>query len=300
MINLRISKDTASNTLRSFLVKAKHLAPVYAAGASACAVALDDHLRKLQARGNKMGWPPRNFFHGGPDSVNKNIRITQLTDSGAVVAIDDYRFHHRITGGTVRPKNAGALAIPMTGIAYHVTSPLRQNWPGLKIAGGKLLAGGVPQYGLAQSVTHKPKPEEKPDGRVIGPKVLRAVRDAVAAQFGLAPGATPKSIAALTGSKAKASSRKGSTAKPEAAVKPSRDKYFAPSKAGTGAKDKYTIKPTAKRTVAQVKSRGIIRGTRFVKSQSWTVKTASGTGTGGGGGGGGGGKKKRKKKKSRL
>jgi hypothetical protein len=41
--------------------------------------------------------------------VRKNVGISSLTDSGAVVTIADPRFVHRITGGTVKAERGKKL-----------------------------------------------------------------------------------------------------------------------------------------------------------------------------------------------
>jgi hypothetical protein len=159
---------------------------LYQAGAQAVRVGITRHLKRLEARGNRMGWPSQYFFANGPGSVERHVGINRVTAQGAEVTIADVRFAHRITGGTVTAKRAKMLAIPLTAEAYALggKGSIRESMPGLKVVGGKggTLLGKVekdgtftPWFRLVRSVTHEPKPEEMPDSGELGAAAASAM-----------------------------------------------------------------------------------------------------------------------------
>lgn len=183
-------QDTVTPTLRELAAQLQRPFVLVEAAAKAVQVEIKAHLKQLQARGNARGWPPAKFFAGKPTSVDKSVGIVDKTDTSLTVEIADVRFVHRIFGGTVTPKRAKALAIPLTAKAYAMQGKgtLRESWPGLvmvktksgtflgefeaqKTGGrkGKAKAGPKPrqiltwQFKLVSSVTHKAHPEEMPD-----------------------------------------------------------------------------------------------------------------------------------------
>lgn len=179
-MNISITKDTITPELARLLAAVQRPRALYAAGAKAVQVQISEHLRRLQARGNKMGWPAQKFFAGKSTSVEKRVGISRLDDTGAVVTIADPRFVHRIEGGTVKPKRRKYLAIPLTDGAYAKANQgsIRESLPGLvliKTPKGLLLvmskASGrgksktvkiIPMFKLVRSVTHAPHPDEMP------------------------------------------------------------------------------------------------------------------------------------------
>lgn len=186
-----LTKDTVTPELKSIVSTAKRPRALMQAGAKVTQKEVSDHLRKLQARGNKKGWPPQKFFAGKPTSVEKNVGVSQITDQGFTVTIADPRFVHRITGGTVTAKRTKNLAIPLTAEAYAKSGKgsIKESMPGLFVvkfkrglylvrevsektrngATGKRMFGPIkrirviPLFKLVRSVTHKPHPEELPD-----------------------------------------------------------------------------------------------------------------------------------------
>jgi len=176
-MHISLTKDTVTPELARLLRESKRPKSIYAAGAKAVQVELIRHLQTLQSRGNQKGWPSRKFFAGGPDSVRKKVGLADLSDTGATITIADPRFVHRIEGGTVTPKRAGSLAIPLTAEAYAMSGKgtLRQVAKDLvliKTKNGSFLARPSKAKGksplrflfmLLKSVTHKPHPQEMPD-----------------------------------------------------------------------------------------------------------------------------------------
>jgi len=177
--------DAVTPALRAFAARLGRPRVLLQAGAKAVEVALKQHLKQLQARGNAKGWPSQKFFSGKATSVSKSVGLTELTDTTATVSITDARFIHRIQGGTITAKRGAALAIPLTAEAasYSGKGSLRQSCPGLflvRTKKGAFLArslfekraGGKDQpqrqqlrflFILKKSVTQRPHPEDLPD-----------------------------------------------------------------------------------------------------------------------------------------
>jgi len=181
-MTIKLSKNTITPELRRLMAQAKNPAPMFQAGAKAVQVAISTHLKSLQARGNLKGWPPQHFFAGAPASVERNVGIARVSNSGAEITIADPRFVHRITGGVVSAKRRKLLAIPLTAEAYAASGKgsIRHAFPGLKLVTfpkGVFLIREVlekrgkgrlsrllirPLFRLVPSVTHRPHPDEQP------------------------------------------------------------------------------------------------------------------------------------------
>lgn len=182
-MKITVVKDTATPELLRLLREVPRRKPLYQAGAKKVQVEISNHLKRLQARGNKMGWPSQRFFAGRATSVERNVGISSLTDQGAVVTIADARFVHRIQGGVVTAKRKRMLAIPLTAEAYAKSGKgsIKESMPGLfliktarglflcqaKNAKGKGAKQQAPTitavFKLVRSVTHRAHPEELPD-----------------------------------------------------------------------------------------------------------------------------------------
>ncbi len=186
-----IKRDTITPELQRLFATTKNPRAIMEAGAKTVQVEISRHLRQLQARGNKKGWPPQRFFAGRSTSVEKNVGISSLTDRSATITIADPRFVHRIQGGQVTAKRRKFLAIPLTAEAYAAQGKgsIKESMPGLFVvkfkrglylvretgektrngATGKRKFGLIqrlrifPLFKLVRSVTQKPHPEELPD-----------------------------------------------------------------------------------------------------------------------------------------
>ena len=84
-------------------------------GARAVAICIREHLQGLQDdRPNKKGWPRQNFWNKSRRSVQNPVPIT----GGAEVSINMEGFAQRLYGGTIKPRTAKYLTIPMRAEAY--------------------------------------------------------------------------------------------------------------------------------------------------------------------------------------
>jgi hypothetical protein len=185
-IVVKLQTDTVSPDLRRKLQLVKRPRTVIEAGAKATERAITKHLRVLQGRGNKMGWPSQGFFSKGKDPVERNVGVTQLNDKGALIEIADPRFLHRITGGVVTAKRRKFLAIPLIAEAYALSGKgsIREAAPGLTL---KFPFLGTDENGefrkwfiLVKSVTHSAHPEEQPDTDQLSSDASKAMERAIA------------------------------------------------------------------------------------------------------------------------
>lgn len=70
---------------------------------------LKEHFTTKNREPNKMGAPKSNFWNQVADATD----IAEVTDAGAVVAVAESRFNIQLFGGTILPKKAKALTIPL-------------------------------------------------------------------------------------------------------------------------------------------------------------------------------------------
>jgi len=208
MSAFRLDRDAMTPELRRLAREVKRPRTLMEAGAKAVQKEIVAHLRRLESRGNEMGWPSQKFFSGGPDSVEHRVGIAKLDDRGALVTIADPRFVHRIEGGRVTAKRRKFLTIPLRAEASALAGKggLKESAPWLvlrfpflgRISGassaasgrlrdvsGKFLGKVAPGtfekwFVLVPAVTHRAHPGEMPDraelGRLAGQAMLKAAR----------------------------------------------------------------------------------------------------------------------------
>jgi hypothetical protein len=82
---------------------------LHAAVASAYAGLLVDHFRAKNSVPNKMGAPKTNFWN----QVAAATQVAEVTEAGATVAVAEQRFRVHLYGGTIVPKKARMLTIPL-------------------------------------------------------------------------------------------------------------------------------------------------------------------------------------------
>lgn len=80
----------------------------------------------LDAAGNKKGFPPKNFWI---KEGKLKTDVADLTADMARVTCDSRAVAMRSAGGTVRPRTAKALAIPLTPQAYAAGWPSNSGLP---------------------------------------------------------------------------------------------------------------------------------------------------------------------------
>jgi hypothetical protein len=181
-MEISLTHDAVTPDLKRLLAEVSRPRVLIEAGAKTVQVEIVKHLRKLQARGNQMGWPSQGFFAGGRESVERNVGIAKISDDGALITIADLRFVHRLKGGPVSPKRAKRLAIPLRPEAYALAGQgtLRQSAPQLRLRRGQLglMKGGQWEawFQLVKRVSHKPHPADAPDPAALAKAAHAAMK----------------------------------------------------------------------------------------------------------------------------
>lgn len=82
-------------------------------------VVIKNRFEDLNRRPNKRGWPKQNVWN----KIRQSTSLASVTEREATIAISDPRFAVHLHGGTITPKRARALAIPLHAEAYAAGSP---------------------------------------------------------------------------------------------------------------------------------------------------------------------------------
>lgn len=201
IISFTVKRDTVTPSIQRVLDERRGRL-LLGAATKVVVKEVKEHLRRLQGRGNKKGWPSARFFAGRPGSVQNFVGVAELTDTHGLVTIADPRFVHRIEGGTVTAKRSKYLAIPLTAEAYRASGKgsIRELMPGLELAvfkkglylvaverkktkkgakgGGEGKVRLLPMFKLVRQVTHRAHPEEAPDRARVGLAAIQAMEKA--------------------------------------------------------------------------------------------------------------------------
>ena len=136
---------------------------------------LKDHFIERNREPNARGWPKQNFWSQIADATFPG-EITQ--DTGEVV-IADYRMRMRVEGGTIKPREAKALTIPLRPEASGRRASTLERDLGVKlfVPGSKDNPKGVLAamidgrlqvfYALVKSVEHPADPNALPSDDTI-------------------------------------------------------------------------------------------------------------------------------------
>jgi len=81
---------------------------------------------ELDAKGNKKGFPSGHFWI---EEGKRKTDVAEIGEAGARVTCDSRAVAMRASGGTVRPRSAKALAIPLTPQAYAAGWPSNSGLP---------------------------------------------------------------------------------------------------------------------------------------------------------------------------
>ena len=127
---------------------------------------------------NRRGWPKRGFWA----RIRRATALDYADATGAQVAISDPAIRLKVYGGTVRPKEAKWLAIPMTAEAYKAERPGLMVQPLFPLMiGGRLMLADTDDKSddltvhwlLVKSTTHKPDPTALPTKQQMETSTLR-------------------------------------------------------------------------------------------------------------------------------
>jgi hypothetical protein len=98
---------------------------------------LHGHFRQLDQRGNKRGWPTQHFWGRRIRNATAFISATEET---ALVTVADRAYLAKLYGGTIKPVEKKALAIPLRPEAYGARPSLMGNLFVLRLFGKAYLA----------------------------------------------------------------------------------------------------------------------------------------------------------------
>lgn len=140
-------------------------------------IGLRKHFAERNKEPNAMGWPKRNFWQ---KQVQMQTALTEVTNNRAVVTIASPAFVHKVYGGTIYPKRAKRLSIPLTAQAYAAGSA--SLFPGkLKFSKGGLVdEAGTRQYALVRKVTHRADPRAWPETAQLEQELLGRAKSMLA------------------------------------------------------------------------------------------------------------------------
>ncbi|MCO6401354.1 MAG: hypothetical protein J5I99_09020 [Verrucomicrobia bacterium] len=150
----------------------------------------------MRVAGGELRAALQEHFRGRRQSIYNQIasatQLSRVTATEAEVTVgggDGLILLHKINGGRVRAKEAGALSIPLTpeakrvGYARHFPRPLtlvnRPNKPPLLIEIKRWVgrnAAWVIHYVLKKSVYHKPDPLALPNRAIVEARIIARVR----------------------------------------------------------------------------------------------------------------------------
>ena len=157
---------------------------------TAVAETMRGHFLARDAEPNKKGWPKQHFWK---DIADATVRGEPSADRIEVV-VADRRFALKVYGGTVRPVEARALAIPMNRIAYGVRprvladqlgvpifQPRKSDGVGAGFLAARIEGEFVVLYSLVRSARHEPDQRAMPPAETVWKAITEGLDDHLAA-----------------------------------------------------------------------------------------------------------------------
>ena len=144
-------------------------------------------LKKDRNEPNKLNPVRRTHFWRTIKESLKEVRTFRAQGRTEIVS-HDYRLGHKITGGTIRPKNVKALTIPIHPSAYGVRASFLAIAEGVRLFvlkqrnGNAFLAGKkdgtlIRYYLLRYEVTQAPWPRTMPTPRTIRDQFIKGATE---------------------------------------------------------------------------------------------------------------------------
>jgi hypothetical protein len=176
MISIRLDRDEVTPHLRKLLKETESNGPLAKVLGRAGANTLRKHFRSRNRTPNKIGGTRTNFWSRVAESVQSPVS----SPGRIVIPVSHPAIAQKVFGGTITPKKAKNLAIPIAPEA-HGKSP--RVFPLLQFAmtraGVQLLGlpgeGGIKWlYVLKTSITQDPDPKALPTDAEMGAALERA------------------------------------------------------------------------------------------------------------------------------
>lgn len=176
MVSIKLNKDEVTPHLRRLLKESESDSPLARVLGRAAANTLKKHFRERNKTGNKLGGTRTNFWSRVAESVN-----APLSSSGKIVIpITHPAIAQKVHGGTITPKKAKNLAIPISPKAHGKSPrvfPLLQfamTRAGVKLLGQDTGSGMEWLYVLVPSVKQAADPKALPKDTEVGTAMEKA------------------------------------------------------------------------------------------------------------------------------
>ncbi|MEM8550616.1 MAG: hypothetical protein AAGF10_07475 [Verrucomicrobiota bacterium] len=179
---IQIGLDEISPALTELLAELENKTGLHKAVGRRGEMVFKEHFDARDQEPNKRGWAKQHFWA----QISESTAFTGADDQGATVAIQDGRFAQKLYGGTIRPKKAKALAIPLREEAYGVQPG------GGQITGLFIIRSRAKQraflarregdrlsvyYALLKTVTQEPDDRALPPEREVSSALLEEIVD---------------------------------------------------------------------------------------------------------------------------
>jgi len=162
------TRDGATPLLSALISRLSNLTPLNAALGGRLERELQDHFSRRESEPNQMGAAKTHFWAG----VRSATQLTRVDATGATVTIAHAAILQKVHGGTIRPRERKALAIPAIAQAYGTSPaeigdgvhfrPARAEASGGKSVGALVDDAGTVWFWLVRSVTQPPDPRALP------------------------------------------------------------------------------------------------------------------------------------------
>jgi hypothetical protein len=178
MITIKLEKDEVTPHLRRLLKEADTNSPLSRVLGRAASNELKKHFRARNANSaNKLGGKRTNFW----TAVGASVQSPVPSPGKIVIPINHPAIAQKVFGGTITPKRAKNLAIPISPKA-HGKSPrvftglqFAATRAGVKLLGLKDGNGGMEWlYVLKKSVTQAPDPDALPKDAKVADAMTKA------------------------------------------------------------------------------------------------------------------------------
>lgn len=178
MITIKLDRDEVTPHLRKLLKEAATNSPLSRVLGRAASNELKKHFRERNANSaNKLGGKRTNFWSRIAESVQSPVP----SPGKIVIPISHPAIAQKVFGGTITPKKAKNLAIPISAKAYgkspRVFTGLQfaMTRAGVKLLGMKDGSGGMEWlYVLKKSVTQSKDPNALPKDAKVGDAMTKA------------------------------------------------------------------------------------------------------------------------------
>lgn len=184
MITLRIESAAFERSMRGLLQASKRPRSLLEAAARSVRRVVIRHFRARDKQGNALGGRRTHWWA----RVARSTHLGSVTDRQAIISISEPGIGLRVYGGTVTPKVARALTIPIHPEAYGRRAGAIESITGMKVwrftprkGGPTFLARSLGDdtirllYVLKRSATHAPDPNAlPPDATMAGAAISAA------------------------------------------------------------------------------------------------------------------------------